>query len=100
MSTTGSHGVRAAQRPPSQLPAPSPRWATIIRACAVARMYRYKIRSGFRHLAQVRRPLAVLTNGTVGPNTKCCAGQSRNRLSGLRGGMRGMMKASGLKLAR
>jgi len=28
MSTTGSHGVRAAQRPPSQLLAPSPRWAT------------------------------------------------------------------------
>jgi hypothetical protein len=47
MSTTGSHGVRAAQRPPLAVCLhPRPGGQLIIRACAVARMYCYKIRSG------------------------------------------------------
>jgi hypothetical protein len=66
MSTTSSHGVRAAQRPPSQFActlapveqlSPAPAQS---RGCIAAR--------------QVRRPLAALTNGTVCPNAKCCAG--------------------------
>src|SRR5271165_4878754 len=35
---------------PRSLPAPSPRWATLIRASAIARMYRYKPKSAARRL--------------------------------------------------
>ena len=35
---------------------------------------RTQLAKGIRWPVKVRRPLAVLTNGTVGPNAKCCAG--------------------------
>ena len=65
MSTTGSHGVRAAQRPPSQF------------ACTLAPVGnshpRLRNRANVSLPDKVRR-LAALTNGTVRPNAKCCAG--------------------------
>ena len=65
MSTTGSHGVRAAQRPPSQF------------ACTLAPVGnshpRQRNRANVSLQDKLRRLLAPLTNGTVRPNAKCCA---------------------------
>src|ERR1700689_5413861 len=66
MSTTGSHGIRAAQRPPSQF------------ACTLAPVGnshpRQRNRASEALQDKVKRRLAELTNGTVRPNARFCAG--------------------------
>jgi hypothetical protein len=66
MSTTGLHGARTAQRPPSQL------------ACTLAPVGnshpRQRNRANVSLQDKVTRSPAALTNGTVHRNAKCCAG--------------------------
>jgi hypothetical protein len=71
MSTTGSHGVCGPTATLAVCLHPRP-VGNSSSAPAQSRMYRYS--QGIRRPVQVRRPLAVLTNGTVGRNAKCCAG--------------------------
>jgi hypothetical protein len=72
MSTTGLHGVRAAQRPPSQFACTL---APVGNSSSAPSRECIATRQGQSAPAvQVRPPPAPLTNGTVGPNAKCCAG--------------------------
>ncbi len=66
MSTTGSHGNDAAQRPPSQL------------ACTLAPVGNPHIRTAVRmdlgRLATRPGPALALTSGMARPTARCCAG--------------------------
>jgi hypothetical protein len=65
MSTAGSRGIHAAQGPPSQPPAPSPRRGNhhILGEAGMGLV------EGF-----ISRPPAARTSGMARPNTRCCAG--------------------------
>ena len=72
MSTTGSHGNHAAQRPPSQL------------ACTLAPVGnphpRRRLCAGGSRQGSVRRPLPAPTSGTARRTARCCAGSSNREV--------------------